>query len=241
LNMVIDETTGITKIAFDSTDPELAIGVLRFLLTEGEAFLNELNHKRAQIKITFFTSQLESSKKNLDVANDALERFQNRYRTVDPSTTVALNESIIANIETEVVRKTAEYNQLITYMSPKNIDAVKLKSEIKELQSAVEKIKNRLSGDEKELLNDLLFEFQKLKNDAEFATEIYKNTLVQFESNRIEALQNSKIFEVIAEPQLPDGHIYPKRTRMILTAIIVVFILYKSAMMLWAIVQDHKD
>ena len=127
-------------------------------------------------------------------------------------------------------------------MSPDMIDALKLKKEIEELQAALKKTKNRLlGGDKKNPLNELMFEYEKLKNDVDFATEVYKQTLVQYELNKIEVLQDSKVFEVISTPQRPDGHVYPMRLKMTVTAITLLLIVYYSAMLLWAIIQDHKD
>lgn len=241
LSIVPDELSGLTRIAFKSTDPERATAVLRFLLDAGENFLNQLNHQRAKKKIDFAQSQLEQNRTKLDAAIAVLEKFQNEYRLVDPSADVAVKNNIIAHLETSIVQKTAEYNQLTSYMSADSIDALKLKKQLDELTSALDKTKSKLSGADSKRLNDLMFEYQKLKNEVDFATEVYKKTLVEYEVSRIEALQESKIFEVIATPQLPDGHVYPKRLRTILTALLIILGIYKIAKLIWAVVKDHKD
>lgn len=241
LKIVPDASNGITIIAFESTDPEMAQSILQYLLESGEAFLNELNRKRAEKKIAFATSQLEQNKTKLDTAIQYLEDFQNKHRIVDPSADMAVKNSIIATLEASIVEKTAEYNQLISYMSPDTIDALKLKKHIAELKAALDRTKATLSGTNATRLNDLMFAYQKLKNDVDFATEVYKNTLVQYEVLRIETLQESKIFEVVATPTLPDGHVYPRRIRMTLTAIILILVGYKIVMLIWSVIKDHKD
>jgi len=241
LSIVPNELTGITHIAFKSTDPERATTILQYLLDAGEAFLNRLNHQRAEKKIAFASSQLEDNKAKLDRAIAALEQFQNKYNIVDPSADMAVKNSIIASLEAAIVEKTAEYNQLTSYMSPDTIDALKLAKQIDELKSALNETRSKLSGENAEKLNDLLFEYQKLKNDVDFATEVYKQTLVQHEVSRIEALQESKIFEVIAMPHQPDDYVYPKRLRIILTSLVIIMGLYKITQLIWAVIKDHKD
>ncbi len=241
LHIIPDELSGITRIAFESTDPEKAIAILRFLLDAGETFLNRLNHQRAEKKIAFATSQLAENKAKLDAAILLLEKFQNQHNIVDPSADMAVKNSIIASLETSIVEKTAEYNQLTSYMSAETIDALKLAKQIEELQSALDKTRSKLSGADAERLNDLMFAYQKLKNDVDFATEVYKKTLVQYEVSRIEALQESKIFEVIAAPHLPDDYVYPKRPRIILTSLLIIVGLYKIVQLVWAVIKDHKD
>ncbi|MGA6924065.1 MAG: hypothetical protein WBY88_00210, partial [Desulfosarcina sp.] len=227
--------------AFESTDPQMALSILQYMLESGESFLNELNRQRAEKKIAFASSQLERNKAKLDAAIEVLEKFQNQHRLIDPSADMAVKNSIIANLEASIVEKTAAYNQLVSYMSPDTIDALKMQKYIDELKSALEKTKSKLSGADPTRLNDLMFDYQKLKNDVDFSTEVYKKTLVQYEVLRIETLQESKIFEVVAAPTLPDGHVYPKRLHMTLTAMVLILVGYKIAMLVWAVVKDHKD
>lgn len=241
LHITPDEVSGLTHVSFDSIDPQMSHDMLQFLLEIGEAFLNKLNHQRAEDKIAFIAEQRETNRRQLDSTIDSLEAFQNRNKVVDPLADVATLNKITADLESEIIIKTAEYNQLTSYRSANSIEALKLKKGIQELRSALSKTKDRLAGNDQKLLNDLVFEYQKLKSDVDFATEVYKSTLVQYENYKIEALQDSKIFQVIATPNLPDGHVYPMRFNLALTALLLAIVGYKIAMLIWTVVQDHKD
>ena len=241
LKIVYDELSGITSIAYDISAPQLSKNILEFLLQEGEAFSNRLNRQRAEKKIAFAASQLTMNKRKLDRSIMQVEDFQDRHMLVDPSADVAVQNNIIGNLEALIVEKTAEKNQLLSYMVPDAIEIQHLKKEIHELKSALSKSKARLSGAPKERLNDLLFDYQILKNEMDFATEVYKKTLVQYEVSKIEAMQESKLFEVIAVPNMPDGHVYPQRIKIIATAIVLIGLFYKIVSLVWAVIQDHKD
>jgi capsular polysaccharide transport system permease protein len=167
--------------------------------------------------------------------------FQNQHKMIDPSADMAIKNEIIGNLEASIVQKTAEYNQLISYMSRDTIDAMQLEMQITELKAALNKTKAELSGSDATRLNDLMFNYQKLKSDVDFATEVYKKTLVECEVLRIEAVQESKIFEVVAMPTLPDGYVYPRRLRMTLTTIVLILVGYKIVMLIGAVVKDHRD
>lgn len=241
LHIIHDELAGITHIAFEISDPQLSKQILSFLLTEGEAFLNELNRQRAEKKIAFSASQLAMNKSKLDQSIAQMENFQNQHRLVDPAADVAVQNNIIATLESSLVEKTSQYNQLLSFMAPNAIEVQRIKKQIQELEAALNKAKSRLSGDKKERLNDQLFAFEKLKSDVDFAREVYKETLVQYEVSKIDAIQESKLLEVITTPTLPDGCIYPERFKAILTAIFFTLVFYKIAGLVWAVVQDHKD
>jgi capsular polysaccharide transport system permease protein len=241
LKIVPDEVSGITKISFAGTDARRAQEILQFLLNQGEVFLNRLNHETVEKKSSFLSQQLAENKKKLETAIQLLEAFQNKHRVIDPSTAVAAYQNIIAEIQADIVRKTAEYNQLRRYMSEDTIEVIQLKNEIEEHEVSLEKLKDWLSGPDKQHLNDLIFEYQRLQADVDFNKQVYEKTLVQHELNKMEALQESKVFEVIAAPTLPDGHVYPRRIYMTLTAVILLLIGYKIISLIWAVVQDHKD
>jgi capsular polysaccharide transport system permease protein len=241
LKIVPDELSGITTISFEGTDPDLAQSVLQYLLEAGEAFLNELNRNTVQKKIAFLAEQLAENRTKWDLAVQTLESFQNTHRLVDPAASLAAYHGIIAQIETDIVKKTSEYKQLLRYMSAGTIEAVKLKNEIEEQKASLDNMKSRLSGSDKQPLNELLFEHQRLKSDLDFAGEVYKSTLVQYELNKMEALRESKVFEVVARPTLPEGHVYPRRIRMTLTAVILILVGFKILMLMWAVIKDHKD
>ena len=241
LKLVYDELSGITSIAFEISAPQLSKDILEFLLQQGEEFSNKLNRQRAEKKIAFAASQLDMNKRKLDRSIMQVEDFQDRHMLVDPSADVAVQNNIIGSLEALLVEKTAEKNQLLSYMVPDAIEVRHLKKEIHELKSAMAKSKAKLSGAPKERLNDLLFDYQILKNEMDFATEVYKKTLVQYEVSKIEAMQESKLFEVIAVPNMPDGHIYPQRIKIIATAIVLIGLFYKIVSLIWAVIQDHKD
>lgn len=241
LHILHDDLAGLTRIAFEISNPRLAKQILEFLLVEGEAFLNELNRLRAEKKIAFAASQLAMNKTKLEQGIVHMENFQNRHRLVDPAADVAVQNSIIATLESSMVGKTSEYNQLLSFMAPNAIEVERVKKQIQEIKSALNSAKSRLSGEKKEQLNELFFEFEKLKSDVDFAKEVYKKTLVQYEINKIETMQQSKVLEVITTPTLPDGYVYPERPKAILTAVFLILLFYKIAGLVWAVVQDHKD
>jgi capsular polysaccharide transport system permease protein len=241
LKIVHDDLAGITRIGFTISDRQLSKQILEFLLENGQDFLNALNHQRAEKKIAFAATQLQRNKAKLDQGIIEMEAFQNLHRLVDPATDVAVQSNIIATLEASMVEKTSEYNQLLSFMAPSAIEVERIGKQIQEIKSALDVAKNRLSGQEKEQLNRLFFDFEKLKSDVDFAKEVYKNTLVQYEINKIETMQQSKVFEVITAPSLPDGYVYPNRFKAIGMALFFILVFYKIAGLVWAVVQDHKD
>ncbi len=241
LNVWHDDLTGITHIAFDSSDRKLARDVLVCLLDLGVEFLNNLNRQRAATKTRVAGDQLRENRAALDAAIADVEAFQSAHQLVDPAADVSVQNSIIANLEGSLVQKTAEYNQLRSYMSGDSLEVEKVSRELAEIRAALHKAKNRLTGRVQGPLNERMFEFQRLKDEVTFATKAYEQTLIQYEVAKIEADKESKMFETISTPTFPDGHVFPQRARATATAVFLIFALAKILQLLWAVVQDHKD
>ncbi len=242
-NLIIqtDEKTGLTTLSFMSNNPSIAKNVVGFLLIKGESFLNELNKNNAEKKISFLDKQLKENKRKMNIAIHNLELFQNRYKVVNPAVEMEVHHSIIANLENSLVQKRAKKNQLLNYLNKNSLDILRLENEIKELKSSLYKVKSKLSGEKKERLNELFFKFEKLKAEASFTKEVYKKTLIQYEVGRIEALQESKILEIITTPTLPDSYSYPEKFKTLLTLFFLLIVFYKIISLIIIIVQDHKD
>jgi capsular polysaccharide transport system permease protein len=241
LIITYDSMTNVTHITFDSNDPRLARDVLAFLLEKGTVFLNTLNKERAEAKTRIAESMLTKNRASMDQAVSRVESFQVEHRLVDPNQAIATQSEIVAHLEGELVAKTAELNQLSSYLNPDTFDVARLRKEIAEIKAALDRSKSRMTGQKHEQLNELAFEFQRLKAEADFAMKAYEQTLIQYEVAKLEAQNESKIFEVLYAPTLPDGHVYPDRLVLTLSAIFLIFAVAKIIQLLWAVVQDHKD
>ena len=242
-NLVIyyDEQSSITHITFYHNDRKVAFDILNFLLKAGEDFLNQQNKKNSDKKLIFISEQVKDRKSELDETIDKLEEFQDKNKLIDPANEVSIQSGIIANLESMLVEKNAEYQQLIKYMSRNSYDAKKLKNEISEIKEALKTTKNKLSGNNRKKLNSLMFEFERLKANVEFATEVYKSALTQQEIVKVETIKESKILEIISKPNMPDGYSKPHKIEFFLTALVLIILGYGVINLLLAVVKDHQD
>ena len=241
LSVSHDDLSGLATLSFMDSNPGRAREVVSFLLKEGESFLNGLNRANAEKRIAFLKVQLESNKEKLDQAMGALEAFQNSHHVVDPKADMEVQHAIIANLEGMLVEKRGQRNQLRNFMKDDAIEVVRLNHEMTEIESSLKTARSRLSGGDKERLNDLMFQFEKLKSQVDFATKVYKETLVQYEVGKMEALQEAKLLEVITTPTLPDEYVWPDKPKSLGTLIFLLLLFYKIGQLTLAVVMDHRD
>ncbi|RUA00706.1 MAG: hypothetical protein DSY88_10440 [Candidatus Poseidoniales archaeon] len=87
----------------------------------------------------------------------------------------------------------------------------------------------------------VLLEYEKLKMQLEFDTEVYKNALIQLETTKLDVLKEAKTLSTVSKPNLPDGYTYPNKPKVFITLVIVILLMYGIFSMLGAIIRDHKE
>jgi len=236
-----DEISGILHISFRHTDANMAKEILEFMVGHVEKRINEIDKKQRQKQLKFIEIEYENSKKRLQEAIEKVKEYQDKYLMLDPSSKAAVSAEIIAKLESELVQKRIELLTKEAYLNEDSYEIQKLKSEIKEISKSVKKMKESLAGAGQDKLNKLLFGYEQLKMLLELNTEIYKNTMIQLETLKLELLKEAKTLSVISRPNLPDGYSYPDKPKVFITILILSLFMYGIYFLISAIIRDHKE
>jgi len=236
-----DETSSILHISFAHTNPKKSQEIVTFMIKQVEDTLNEFNRKKAKKQLEFITKEHQKNKKKLEEASKQLEDYQNKNLLLDPKAEATTSSGIISKLEAQLMQKKIEYQTKRNYLNANNYELTNLKSEIKEIQKALLHAKEQLTGDGKNKLNKVLFEYERLKMNLEFALEVYKTSLVQLEKTKLDTIQSAKMLSVLTQPNLPDGYTYPNKPKTFITLLIMLFLTYGIYSMLYAIIKDHKE
>ncbi len=236
-----DETSGILHISYAHTNPQTAQQILKYMITQVENQLNEFNREKSKKQLKFIEAEYEKNKKKLQESIAKIEEYQNKHLLLDPSTQATSSSEMIASLEATLTQKKIELATKESYFNENNYEVQALKNEIKEIEQTIESKKKTLSGNGESRLNKVLFEYEQLKLELDFNTEIYKNALVQLESIKLDVLKEAKTLSIVSKPNLPDGYTYPNKPKVFITIVIVMLLLYGIFSMLSAIIRDHKE
>ena len=236
-----DEKSGILNISFLHTDPKKAKEIVEFLVARVGYQINEFNRRKAQKQLKFVESEYKKSKVKMDEAAQKVEAYQNKHLLIDPTAEVTSKGTIIAELEAQLTQKKLAYATKKRYLNSGNFELVSLKNQIKELKISIKNAKKKLTGNEKGRLNKIVFAYEQLKMQFKFATEVYKNALLQLETTKVEVAKNDKTLSIIIKPDLPDGYTYPDKPRVFITILILTLLLYGIFSMLGSIIKDHKE
>jgi len=236
-----DEKSGILNISFLHVNPKKAKEIVEFLVARVGYQINEFNRRKAQKQLKFVESEYEKSKLKMDEAAQKVEAYQNKHLLIDPTAEATSKGTIIAELEAQLTQKKLAYATKKRYLNSGNFELVSLKNQIKELKISIKNAKKKLTGNEKGRLNKIVFAYEQLKMQLKFATEVYKNALLQLETTKVEVAKNDKTLSIVSKPNLPDGYTYPDKPRVFITILILTLLLYGIFSMLGSIIKDHKE
>lgn len=236
-----DEVSGLLHLGYAHTDPKTAKEILEFMVSSVEHELNEFNRRKAKKQLAFIEIEYNKNKQKMDKSSDILQNYQNKHLLLDPENKASTSSAIIANLEATLTQKRIEFKTKSTYLNSDNYEIAQLKTEIDEIANSLADAKKGLTGSSEDRLNKILFEYERLKMQAEFDIEVYKNSLLQLETTKIDVLKEAKTLSVVSRPNLPDGYTYPNKPKVFVTLVIVMLLLYGIFSMLGAIIRDHKE
>jgi len=241
LILFYDETSGILHISFLHVDPKKAQEILEFLVKRVDYQINEFNRRKAEKQLRFVENEYKKAKAKFDAASLAVEAYQNKHLILDPTAEATSKSTIIAELEAKLSQKKLEYATKKRYLNDGNFELISLKNQIKEIKRSIANAKKKLTGHQKNRLNKVVFAYEQLKMQLEFATEVYKNALLQLETTKIEVAKNNKTLSIVSKPNLPDGYTYPNKPRVFITILILTLLAYGIFTMLGSIIRDHKE
>lgn len=243
LNFIFDKDTGIITISFLHTNPRTAFEIVNQLIKDANKKINEYNKIIIEKRLKFIKKQVKENKRILEESIKKMINFQNKYLTLDPKLNAKSQLSIVAKLESELIKKQIKLNELNQYLNSQNFEIIRLKNEIKQIKKTLDKIKRSLAGDKnkKKSLNVYIFEYERLKSFVELNKELYKQSLLQLEQTKIELNKNSKIILEISKPYIPDTYTYPDKIKYTITFTLLLLLLYGIISLIESIIKEHQD
>ncbi|EGO4876471.1 capsule biosynthesis protein [Campylobacter lari] len=236
-----NSANGLLRVEVEGFDPQSAHLIASTIVKESEKFINEISHKAARDQMQFAEEELLQFKKRYQKAKDELLAFQNKYGVFDPLKQAEGTLKLIAELESKIAAKEAELLMMQSYINDNAPQIVTIKSEITALKKQLQKEKSKISSPKSsQKLNDLAAKFQDLTIEAGFAESAYTAALKAYESARIEALRKIKQVVIVQSPSLPQSAKYPEALYNILTAFMILSLIYGIVKFIKMIIEEHR-
>lgn len=240
LEIEFDDYAGVLRIRAQAYTPAMATRITEVLLAEGEAHMNDMGQRLAREQVRFIELQADDLETRLFEARDNLIDFQNEHGLVSPTGTVEAVFTTVAELEAQLALLKARDRALSDSQSPRSAERVRMRSEIQSLEEQADLERQKLARLEGNALNRLSSEYETLELRAQFALEMYANTLAALESTRVEAARTLKQISVLQYPSSPEFSTEPRRLYNITVIFIFALFLAAIAHLTRAIIRDHR-
>lgn len=215
-----DKDTGLTTVTVDTFDPKLSHTVATHLLKRAENFINDLNQRIAEQQVAFVRAEVDRTSKRVDEINKELISFQNEHQLITPDEVISASVAAVRELQMERLRGEAELASLLRD-SPGSPAIDALESKLRSIRELIDIETAKLSGPERDRLNQILVQFKELELKLEFALRMRTAAETMLERNRVEASTRTRFFSVIQNPYMPEDVAKPKR---IYASVTIIFI-----------------
>lgn len=238
----LDEKTMMLKVVAQGFSPEFALKLNKAILSQSEKFINDVSQRIAKDQLVFAQDQLNEATSQLSLARERLLGYQNQNQMFDPRTQALALAQLVTGLESNLAQLRTEERALLSYLNPDAAQVVAIRSQIVALQQQISVEKSKLTSPTAgNKLNRRAADFEALKAQVEFSTDLYKISLGSLEKARLEAVRKLKNIIVITSPQLAQDAYYPRRSYLITSSFLVLTILFGIGLLIASVVREHQE
>lgn len=239
VSVSLDELSYVLTVTTEGFEPEYALKLNQAILRESEKFVNNISKDVANEQLAFVAAQTADAEQKLNDAKKAVIDYQNQNEIFDPQVNAQMVNQVIGTLQGQLSSLRTEERQLLSYLNPEAPQVVSLRSQIRSVEKQIKDEQAKLTSPRDAKLNAKTVEFETLKAEAEFASELYKIALTSLESSRAEVMRKMKNLVVITSPHRAEDALYPRVGYVLGTSLVLLLILYGFIVLVLAVIKDH--
>lgn len=241
LTLQLEDTSGVLTIEFQAFDPSYSQRVVDMMLKDSEDFINKLGHQVALEQLAFVEREVNRAYQRVQDEKKKVLEFQNNHQLISPESTSTARLGVVSQIEGQLASQQAQLKQLQSYMRETAPAVISIKARVKALTEQLEQEKARLTGTDKNAMNEVTATYMDVKTQANLAADLYKSGLISLEQARVEAYRKLKHLLVVSKPTLPEDAEYPRRLYNLATIGVLLCLFYGLIIMGLATLREHQD
>ncbi len=228
-----DTGSGLIEIRVLAFDADDAQRIAREIFSESSDMINELSAVARADAVRYANEELDQAVERLKQAREAITRFRNENRVVDPTADIETQAGILGTLQAQLAEAQIDLDLLdeTTRASDPRITRAERRVRVIEMRIDDERRKRGITGsgdDNQKLFSTLVGEYERLIVDREFAEQTYISALAGRDVALAEARRQSRYLAAHIEPTKAERALYPQRA--VLLGLLGLFLF-----MFWAI------
>ena len=239
IEVEVETGTDITVLKVRAFDAETARDIAGEIIELSERLVNRMSERITDDTLRFARRELAQAETLIREANQAVTRFRNESRSIDPGEETSAVLSIITALEGRLAGAKAELLETESIMHSDSVQVKTLQNRVAALTQQVERERARLASESGSDLTRLIDGYAPLLLDQELAQHRYTSALASLEVARADAQRKQRYLIPFVKPALPDEAIEPERLMNTLIVFFAASLIYGIGALMLASVYDH--
>ena len=237
ISVVTSGESGVTTLDVKAFRPQDAQNIARALLGYAERLVNQMNERARRDALAQARGEVKRISKKLDDIQDQLTAYRIKKDMLDPKSASVSILRLIGQMEAAQANARAQLGELLK-TAPNSPQIPLVKTRIALLDKLLAEEHAKISGANNSVVRTLTT-FERLELDKMIAEKGLASAYASLEAARIEAQRQQLYLEPVAQPNLADYPLYPKRLLSFAMVFSVCFLVYGLAWLLVASVREH--
>lgn len=221
INVRTDTGSGVTTLNVRAFRAEDSYRLANALVQHAEELVNRLNDRARGDAIRYAQAEVGDSQVRLSNMQKRLTDFRNREALVDPTKQSSAALDMIARLSDDLVDSKTRLAAL-DEQAPQSPQGEALRARVAAMEHQISDERARIVGSDGSMA-PLIAQYEQLLLEREMAAKMLTSATVSLENAKIDAQRQQLYLERIADPNLPDHALYPKRIPSFLMLLAVCF------------------
>jgi len=232
-----DHTSGVTALRVKAYRPEDALTIASALLNYSEQLVNELNERARKDALSTAEQEVDRAQQRVSAIQRQLTAYRVEQKMIDPKSASAGVLELIGQMSAAQATARQQLGELFKN-SPNSPQIPVVQSRIASLDKLIAEERTKLSGETNSVVAALT-EYERLALDRELAEKALASAFTSLEAARLEAQRQQLYLETIAQPNLADYPLYPKRIVSFVMVLVSCLLAYGIAWLLVISAREH--
>ncbi|MGD9616047.1 MAG: capsule biosynthesis protein [Alphaproteobacteria bacterium] len=233
----IDSMSGVSTLRVKAYRPEDAQRIAQALLAFGEQLVNTLNERARHDALAVFQREVTGIERRIADIQTQLTAYRVKEKMLDPKSASSGPIELLAQMSTQLASAKAQLAQ-VTKNSPNSPQIPLFRTRIAALERLIVEERAKVTGDSNSVATALA-EYERLDVQRELAEKHLASAFASLEAARLQAQRQQLYLETIAQPNLADYPLYPKRIVSFATIVAACLVAYGITWLLVAGVREH--
>jgi len=239
VSVELDTASGVSRLQVKAYRPEDAQRIASALLTFSEQLVNALNERARHDALAVFKREVDDTEHQIAKIQDQLTAYRIKEKMLDPKSAAGGPIELLAQMNAQLANSKGQLAE-IAKNSPNSPQIPLVRTRIASLEKLIAEERAKITGDNGSVAT-ALSEYERLDVQRLLAEKTLVSAFTSLEAARLEAQRQQLYLETIAQPNLADYPLYPKRIASFATVAATCLLAYGIAWLLVSGVREHAS